>query len=69
MSEVDDQSFTVLAAVKGDWSLQGDFGRHQLLYGNSVLLPANLGPVALQGQGRMLEIRLGEQVLSREIPI
>lgn len=69
VSEVDDQSFTVLAAVKGDWSLQGDFGRHQLLYGNSVLLPANLGPVALQGQGRMLEIRLGEQVLSREIPI
>lgn len=60
--QVDDQSFTILAAVKGDWDLEANFGRHRLSHGGSVLLPADLGPIALHGQGRVLEIRLGEQV-------
>lgn len=56
---VDERSFTILAAVKGDWQLNGSFGTSDLAYGDTVLLPASLGRVHAQGEGTMLEVRLG----------
>ena len=59
-AQVDAQSFTILAAVQGDWSLQTQWGETPLPYGASVLLPASTGEIHLQGQGGLLEIRLGK---------
>ena len=56
---VEEESFTILAAVEGAWELSGDFGRHDLTYGQTVLLPAALGRVTLEGEGKILATRLG----------
>ena len=58
---VDELSFTILAAVKGDWQLNGSFGTSSLAYGDTVLLPASLGKVQILGEGTVLEIRLGSE--------
>lgn len=57
---VDHRSFTVLACVQGEWEFAGEFGQRRLGYGDSVLLPAALGGIDVRGQGRLLQIRLGE---------
>lgn len=56
---VDEESFTILAAVEGNWELSRVSDRHQLNYGQTVLLPASLGEVEIEGEGRILAARLG----------
>lgn len=58
--EVSAESFVILAAVEGEWELDGAFGSLNLAYGDTVLLPAGLGTVGVKGSGRLLEIRLGD---------
>lgn len=54
------ESFIILAAVQGAWRVTGEFPECSLAHGDTVLLPASLGSVQVSGEGRLLQIRLGE---------
>lgn len=58
--KVDETSFVIVAAVKGEWRLEGEFESVLLHYGDSLLLPANLGQVRVIGEGELLKICLEE---------
>lgn len=59
---VDHASFVLLAAMTGDWTLEGSFGNQALAHGQSLLLPAGLGQIGLRGEGTLLKIDLGEEI-------
>lgn len=59
--ELDGESFAILAAVQGAWRLEGEFEDMEMVFGDSALLPAHLGPVRLSGNGRLLKIALGDE--------
>jgi mannose-6-phosphate isomerase len=57
---LDGESFAIVAAVQGAWRLNGEFDPFNLAFGESALLPANLGQVKASGQGRLLNMKLGD---------
>jgi mannose-6-phosphate isomerase len=57
------ETFLILAAVQGAWRLQGEFSELALAYGDTVVLPASLGAVKIEGEGRLLKIGLGDQTV------
>lgn len=61
--ELDGTSFEILACVDGECTLRGEFGRHEMKFGDSLLLPAALGGISaqLRSEGRLLRIALGEE--------
>ncbi len=56
-------SFEILACVEGAATLKGAFGQHDLNFGDTVLLPADLGEVTaeLREWGRLLSVTLGKK--------